>query len=322
MKKIHIVLFIFLVSVISFAQAPEGFNYQAVARDASGDIIANTIVGVEFQLHKTTISGSVIYTETHSPTTNTYGVFNLIVGQGASTDTFNTIDWATDLYFIETSIDVSNGSTYVSIGTTQLLSVPYALNAKTADNVFSGNYNDLTNLPNIPTNSTYSVGDFAHGGVVFWVDSSGQHGLVCAITDQSSQISSYGNRDFDAPYQEFVTGDGIYGGKMATSFITSYYHTGTHPAKICQESIILSFRDWYLPSKEELNLMYLNKSTINTTCLANGGTAFNEATYWSSSNYTGGSSNLWLQWFTDGNQYAFGSGVDYPNSYVRAIRAF
>ena len=120
----------------TFAQTPNGFNYQALARDAAGDIIVNTAIGVQFDLRETTAAGTIIYTETHTPITNANGVFNLVFGQGTpTTGVFNTIDWANDAHFLEVSIDPAGGTTYVSIGTTPLLSVPYALHAKTAANV-------------------------------------------------------------------------------------------------------------------------------------------------------------------------------------------
>ncbi|WP_052158147.1 Lcl domain-containing protein [Lacinutrix jangbogonensis] len=146
MKKATSIVLLLLFTVGMYAQTPEGFNYQAVAKDAAGDIMVSTTIGVQIQLRETTIAGAVIYTETHSPTTNANGVFNLIVGQGTSADTFNTIDWANDLHFLEISIDLANGSTYVSVGTTQFMSVPYALHAKTATAVL-GNSGTTHFLP-------------------------------------------------------------------------------------------------------------------------------------------------------------------------------
>ena len=129
---------LFLFSLIAYSQTPQGFNYQSVVRDASGDVISNSVVGVQFKLHQSTATGTVVYTETHTPTTNAYGVFNVVVGQGTTTDDFSAIDWSADTHFIEVSIDVTGGTTYLSMGTTQLLSVPYALqaaSATTAENV-------------------------------------------------------------------------------------------------------------------------------------------------------------------------------------------
>ena len=134
MKKLYTLLAAILLTTSVFAQAPEGFNYQALARDSAGDIIVNTTIAVQFDLRETTLAGTIIYTETHNPTTNGNGVFNLVMGQGTSIfGVFNTIDWASDSHFLEVSIDPANGTAFTSLGTTQLLSVPYALHAKTSE---------------------------------------------------------------------------------------------------------------------------------------------------------------------------------------------
>jgi hypothetical protein len=77
MKNAISIVLLLLFAAGMYAQVPEGFNYQAVARD----VIANTTIGVQFEIHETSIAGAVIYTEAHSPTTNDMGVFNLIVGE-------------------------------------------------------------------------------------------------------------------------------------------------------------------------------------------------------------------------------------------------
>lgn len=135
MKKLSLLILAILITASSFAQSPQGFNYQAVARDVSGDLIANTPIAIQFKLHEETLTGTVVYTETHALTTNVYGTFTAVVGQGTTTDVFTDLVWETKPYFLEVSIDPSNGTAYTSLGTSQLLSVPYALHAKTAESV-------------------------------------------------------------------------------------------------------------------------------------------------------------------------------------------
>ena len=119
-----------LIGATAFAQAPQGFNYQAVIRDASNIILNNQAVGVELKIHQGTPAGSVAYAETFSITTNANGLVNLEIGAGTvAAGDFTTIDWANGPYFVETSVDVTGGTSYVSMGTSQLLSVPYALHA-------------------------------------------------------------------------------------------------------------------------------------------------------------------------------------------------
>ena len=119
-----------------FAQTPEAFSYQAVARDAGGDALANTAIGVQFQLHQGTAVGTVVYSETHSPTTNELGLFSVAIGNGTpGTGTFAAIDWSAGPYYLEVGMDPAGGSSYTSVGTQQLLSVPYALHATRVEQV-------------------------------------------------------------------------------------------------------------------------------------------------------------------------------------------
>ncbi len=122
------------LSLSSFGQAPEGFKYQAVIRDAGNTILNNQAVGMQIEILQGGISGTPVYTESFTPTTNTYGLVNLEIGTGTTSDDFTIIDWANDTYFIRTSIDVTGGSSYSVMGTSQLMSVPYALYAKTSGN--------------------------------------------------------------------------------------------------------------------------------------------------------------------------------------------
>ena len=102
---------------------PEGFKYQAVLRDASNAVISNQAVGVRLTIEQGSAGGTVIYTETFSPTTNSYGLVNLEIGTGTTTDDFTTIDWANGTYFIETAIDAAGGSNYSVMGTSQLMTI-------------------------------------------------------------------------------------------------------------------------------------------------------------------------------------------------------
>jgi hypothetical protein len=134
MKKIILSLVaIATISLNSFAQAPEGFKYQSVVRDASQNVIANQAVGMQMTILQGSASGTVVYQETFAPTTNAYGLVNIEIGTGSVVSgTFSSIDWANGTYFIETALDATGGTTYAVMGTSQLLSVPYALYAKTS----------------------------------------------------------------------------------------------------------------------------------------------------------------------------------------------
>ncbi len=116
-----------------FAQAPESMNYQAVIRDGSGDLVASQQVGLRIKILQGSATGSSVYEETYSPTSNAYGLVNLQLGTGTvQSGTFSSIDWGNGPYFVETAADVSGGTSYVTLSTTQFMSVPYALYAKNA----------------------------------------------------------------------------------------------------------------------------------------------------------------------------------------------
>lgn len=113
----------------SFGQTPEAFNYQAVIRNAQGNVIANSSEQFQFDIHKTTASGPVVYSEVQNGTTNAFGLVNFQIGRGTNPSVdFSTLTWNAGPYFVEIKRMV--GGSYESIGTQELISVPYALHAK------------------------------------------------------------------------------------------------------------------------------------------------------------------------------------------------
>ena len=129
MKKI-ITLSLLFISLLSFAQVPQGISYQAIALNTSGNPVVSSIVGIRLSLLDSSGTGNVLYSETHLKTTNAQGLFNLVIGQGTVVSgVFNTINWALNTKFLKVEMDATGGTTYVLVGTTQLLSVPYALMA-------------------------------------------------------------------------------------------------------------------------------------------------------------------------------------------------
>ena len=140
------------------AQAPQKFSYQAVIRNASNALVVNTTVGVRVSVLQGSQTGNAIYVETHISTTNSNGLVNLQIGGGTSAaGSFTDINWSTGPYFIKTETDITGGNNYTIVGTSQLLSVPYALSsadnkwATIGGNIFSTNSGNVgigTNAPN------------------------------------------------------------------------------------------------------------------------------------------------------------------------------
>lgn len=132
MKKLTLMLVTIIISFCSISQTPQAFKYQAVVRDNAGEIIANQEVSFRISIRDVSTAGTIIYQETHSVTTNDFGLAILEVGNGDPPIIGNIadIDWGTNPKFLEVELDPANGSSYVSMGTTQLLAVPYSLYAE------------------------------------------------------------------------------------------------------------------------------------------------------------------------------------------------
>ncbi len=130
MKKFFTVLTAVLISASSWAQAPQSFSYQAVVRGSNNDLVANKPVGMKISLLKGSETGTAVYVETHTPTSNANGLVSISIGAGKGlSGNFATIDWSKGPYFVKTETDVAGGTSYSLTTTSQLLSVPYALYA-------------------------------------------------------------------------------------------------------------------------------------------------------------------------------------------------
>ncbi|UCH14604.1 MAG: hypothetical protein JSV22_01250 [Bacteroidales bacterium] len=135
MKKIILLSIAFLFALSVIAQSPHMFNYQAVVRSPTGDLLTNQNVSFEIVILQSSPLGAPVYTETHNATTNEYGLVTLKIGEGVTSDDLSTIDWGADKYFIQVSLDEEGGTNYQLMGTTQLLSVPYSLYSETSGNI-------------------------------------------------------------------------------------------------------------------------------------------------------------------------------------------
>jgi uncharacterized protein (TIGR02145 family) len=145
MKKLITILTLLLISQFLFAQAPQATSYQAIIRNSSGSVLSNQLVKVRFSIRDSAANGTLVYQETQTPITNAQGLINLFTGQGtAVAGAFVGINWGSKSKFLQTEIDIAGGSNYTDMGTTQLMSVPYALYsnvANTANTAANGNPN-------------------------------------------------------------------------------------------------------------------------------------------------------------------------------------
>lgn len=132
-----------LLSIVSFlltasAQSPERMSYQAVIRNTDNQLVTNQSVSVQINILQGSANGPVVYQEVHSVSTNENGLLTLSIGNGLdNVGDFSAIDWSAGPYFLETGVDPTGAANYVISSVSQLLSVPYALHAKTAENLSS-----------------------------------------------------------------------------------------------------------------------------------------------------------------------------------------
>lgn len=165
MKKL-IYLFLMTITNLCLAQTPNKMSYQAVIRDAGSQLVTNTQVGMQISILQGSANGVEVYIETQTPTSNQNGLISIEIGNGTVVSgDINTINWSTDTYFIKTETDITGGSNYTISGTSQMLSVPYALHAKTASTVV----NPILMEPYILGRSTQtSNGRFIFNGKTGW----------------------------------------------------------------------------------------------------------------------------------------------------------
>ncbi|MDO9257147.1 MAG: DUF1566 domain-containing protein [Bacteroidales bacterium] len=227
MRKIIIILFAVLLSSGLYAQAPLNLSYQAVIRDGSGKLLTNHLIGMQISILQGTSTGSLVYIETLTPTTNANGLVTVEIGGGILN--LDQIDWVNGPFYLKTETDPTGGSDYSIVGISQLLTVPYALHAKTAEKI---------------TETVHSIGESYGGGIVFYVNSTGTHGLIAATQDQSSSSNWYDAQDNCSKPEN---------------------HTAAGK----------EYSDWRLPTYSELFLMYYQSDLI-------GGFTTSEIFYWSS----------------------------------------
>jgi uncharacterized protein (TIGR02145 family) len=204
MKKLFTLSTVVLITYSVFAQSPQKMSYQCVVRNSTGALVTNQSVGLKISILQGTISGTAVYQEIYNPDpqTNANGLLSLEIGGGLPiTGIFSSIDWAAGPFFLKTETDPTGGTNYTVVGISQLLSVPYAMYAKTAGNAFSGNYNDLTNQPTLFSGN---YNDLTNKPTLFngtWINLIGKpntlagYGITDAIATTGDQTIA-GNKTF------------------------------------------------------------------------------------------------------------------------------
>ncbi len=358
MKHILSIIASLILTLTVFAQAPEKMSYQAVVRDASNNLVSSAEVGMQISILQGSASGSAVYVETQTPTSNANGLVSIEIGGGTVVSgNFANVDWANGPYFIKTETDPAGGTNYTITGTSQLLSVPYALYAKTSGSSIPGPQgpqgpagNDGATGPQGPqgpqgpegpqgpqgpqgpegpqgpqgpqgpagsSGFTHYIGEEFGGGVIFhlFIDAQGiEHGLIVDKTDLStSQVSSNVASNLIGQSAQSIW-DGL---SNSNAIVAQAGHTNS-AAILCLNSTNGGQSDWYLPSLQELNMLWNNYYTVaRSLAQISGAAQLQLNNYWSSSEFD--NNNAWA--FTFSNGFANGNAKG-SLFHVRAVRAF
>ena len=292
----------------AIAQSPQAFNYQAIARNINGNSLPNQSIAVRFTLKVASNTGAIVYQERDTATTNQFGLFTTEIGRGAPlSGTFAGVNWASGAMYLDVEFDPSGGNTFTDLGTTQLISVPYALFAQQSG---SGPGNAFIHY----------IGQLYQGGIVVsvWKDSTGaEHGLITSLTNLVGG-SIVGD---SVPWSNVtstligVTAQSPSNGSANTSAIIGQAGQTSSAALLCRNYNAGGYSDWYLPSAGELVVCYNALAIVNKIIGDTNGFMF-QANYWSSTEHD--ASNAYDNNFLGTTTWGGKAG----RGYVRAVRAF
>lgn len=165
MKRFITIILSSLFCISLVAQSPNLINYQSIMRDGNGNVLAEKNVALKFSILKGSENGTAVYTEQHLKQTNAFGLVNLKIGDGVSSDDMSAIDWGSDEHYLKVELDPEAGSNYQLMGTSQIVSTPYALHAETVSTLMDGSVTknkiadeaiDSTKIKNIKRNISFN----------------------------------------------------------------------------------------------------------------------------------------------------------------------
>ena len=279
MKKLTLILLLSTLSSFMFAQVPQKMSYQCVVRDNSGNLIVSHAIGIQISILQGSSSGTTVFVERHSTTTNINGLATIEIGGGTqiSSNNFSSVNWGSGSYFIKTETDPAGGTNYTISGTSQLLSVPYALYAVSSGSVSQGS-----------GCFTHYIGEFYGGGIIahVWRGAGNvEHVLIVSTENLSDSIS------WSSPDSAITTGPGTFdpvNGQANTAAIINFPNYTYSAAKLCTAYNGGGYNDWYLPAIWELEKVFLAGFELNLALTNDGNSAtipfdlMGSPYYWSS----------------------------------------
>jgi hypothetical protein len=212
MKKLFALFIVILITPVVYSQAPQKMSYQCVVRNNSDELVTNQAIGMKISILQGSVTGEVVFSETYNPNlkTNANGLVTVEIGSGTSTvGDLSTINWGSGTFYLKTETDPAGGTNYTIVGTSQLLSVPYALYAYKAANAFSGEWTEITGKPvfaSVATSGSYN--DLLSKPSLFdgtWTSLSGKPtfaavattGTFASLLSKPTTLAGYGITDAD-----------------------------------------------------------------------------------------------------------------------------
>ncbi len=259
MKKLLLILF--CLPLLIMAQAPQGFTYQGVATDNNGFELQNQTISIQASILSSSATGTVVWQETHTTSTDTFGLFNVVIGEGTSTSggssaTFQEIDWGAASHFMKVEIDVNGGSNYVHVGTSQMMSVPYALYAENAN--IDLDSSAVATMINNAILQQMMLGDYYQGGVVAYIFQPGEAAYVAG--EVHGYLAYYDGTNLGWGCEGVTTAIGVNNtsvgqGPVNTQQLVNTCTETNFAAKWCDDLVIGGYSDWFLPNRSELMLL-------------------------------------------------------------------
>jgi hypothetical protein len=302
MKKIFIFM-LFANIIIINAQVPQGINYQSTVRNSVGDLLVNQSIGFKFTILLNSTTSSAVYAETQTVSSDDLGQMSCVIGQGTPLlGSFSSIDWANGNYYLRVEVNIGNG--FVAMGSTQLMSVPYAL--------YSNNSGASTN------DFIHYIGELYGGGIVVsvWKTNGIEHGIIASLTNISLglpwTIPTRQNTLIGTNSQNYREGL-----SNSNTILVQGGSALNYAAQMCRTYSAGGYTDWYLPAVYELRKCYKSAPIVNEILGDTNG--FILLPYWSSTESQSSASWAIDFGFGDGFGGEYTKGDDLA---VRAVRRF